>query len=144
MAKSPWDFIKDLTSKKTKWEDISESDRKAFSPYMNDLVLSMDPDLLPIVNYFQKYTIEVLKPREVYKLYRDILPTKIGYSKYIKATKAEKYTPELVDIISKYYLVSKRISIEYIDMMSKEELESVVAKYGKTKKEITQIMKGKK
>ena len=49
--------------------------------------LSMDEHLIQIVNYFQKYSIGLLEPRDTYMWYRDIIPKKKRFNKYIKGKK---------------------------------------------------------
>lgn len=101
-TKSIFDFLKCVFQEKTPWEELTESDRKAFSPYMMNRWISMHPDYIGIVNFLQQYTIEGMKPREVYKLYCDILPPVKFWSKYIKAktTKADKVNKNLVEFVA--------------------------------------------
>ena len=54
--------------------EMSEDEQKKFSPFIINRWLSMDKDFIEIVNFFQKYSIGTLEPREVYKWYCDILP----------------------------------------------------------------------
>ena len=140
--RGPLDFIKDLTEKKTPWESLSESDKKAFSPYIIDLWLGMNPDLIEFVNEMQRYTITQLKPKQVYKLYLDLLPKmKLPYSRYIKGKKTDKYNPALVELIAKHFWISKRIAEEYIDVIPTNDLEIIIRKYGKTDAEIKKLLK---
>ena len=69
-----FDHINHLTHKKKPWEDLSEADQKSFSPYIINRWLSMNPDLIEIVDMFQQYTIGPLSKKHVYQLYLDFLP----------------------------------------------------------------------
>ena len=102
-TKSIFDFLNCLFVTKTKWNDLSEMDKKAFSPYMINRFISMHPDYIGIVNYLQQYTISGMNPREVYKMYLDLLPKQKFFSKYIKASgdKEGKISEELIGLVSK-------------------------------------------
>lgn len=102
-TKSIFDFLNCLFVSKTKWEDLSESDKKAFSPYMINRFISMHPDFVGVINYLQQYTISGMNSREVYKLYLDFLPKQKFFSKYIKsnAEKDGKISDELVTFIAR-------------------------------------------
>lgn len=73
-AKSIFDHLSGIKEKKVAWESLSEMDKKSFSPFIINRWLSMNMDLLPIVNILQKYTIGLLSSRDVYKVYLDFLP----------------------------------------------------------------------
>ena len=107
----------------------------------------MNMDFIELINEFQKYTIGGLDAREVYKLYSDILPKQKQYNKYIKGKTTDKYNPDLVELLSKHFLVSKKEAIEYLDIYSDTSLDTVkeiIKKYGKTDKEITKLLKSEK
>ena len=77
---------------KTPWESLSETEKKAFSPYMINRFISMDQNYTGIINYLQRYSIGILRPKDVYKLYQSIFPKQRGfYSKYIKKSKTSDF-----------------------------------------------------
>ena len=146
-AKSLFDHLSGITDKKVKWDSLSELDHKSFSPYMINRFLSMNMDFIELINEFQKYTIGGLDAREVYKLYSDILPKQKQYNKYIKGKTTDKYNSDLVELLSKHFLVSEKEAIEYLDIYSDTSLDPVkeiIKKYGKTDKEITKLLKSEK
>lgn len=102
-TKSIFDLIGCIFQFKTKWEDLTESDQKQFSPYMINRFISMDPEYVQVVNYLQQYTLTGMRPREVYKLYLDLLPKRKFWSKYIKSKtdSSDKISNDLVEFISK-------------------------------------------
>ena len=55
-----------------------------------------------------------------------------------------KYNNELVDIMCRHYETSKKECVEYIELLKKSELTSMLELYGKNKKEIKKLLKGKK
>jgi hypothetical protein len=58
-AKSLFEHLSGIKEKKVKWDTLSEMDKKSFEPYMINRFLSMNIDLLPIINILQKYTIGI-------------------------------------------------------------------------------------
>jgi len=142
-TKSIFDFLNCLFVSKTKWDDLSELDKKAFSPYMINRFISMHPDFVGVVNYLQQYTISGMNPREVYKLYLDFLPKQKFFSKYIKssAEKSNKLSDDLIELVSKQecwsqdetyanlsYILSlpdgKKLIQQYLKMFGIDEQES--------------------
>jgi len=146
-AKTIFDHLAGITSSKVPWNKLSDLDKKSFSVYLINRWLSMNMDFIEIVNEFQKYTIGQISPAETYKLYYDILPKQKQFNKYIKGKKADKYNPDLVELLSKHFLVSEKEAIEYLDIYSDTSLDPVkeiMKKYGKTDKEIVKLLKSEK
>ena len=125
-----FDWLNEVLVGKRPWDSFSESDQKTFSPFLVNRFLSMDVEFIEIVNYFQKYAVGTLEPREVYKWYCDMLPKGKRFNKYIKGKKDKKYDKEMVDIISKHFQVSNQESKEYIDLLDKNEIKEIYTIYG--------------
>ena len=138
------EWINQILVHKTPWENFDESEHKTFSTFIVNRWLSMDKEFLEIVNFFQKYSIGLLEPKDTYKWYCDVLPKGKRFNRYIKGKKQVKYDDELVGIVCKHYEISKKECIEYIELLSKEELISMLELYGKNKKEVKKLLKGKK
>ena len=79
-----FNWINEILVSKKHWNDFTEDEQKKFSPFIINRWLSMDKEFIEIVNYFQKYSIGTLEPRDVYKLYCDMLPKGKRFNKYIK------------------------------------------------------------
>jgi len=139
-----FNWIDQILVNKKSWEKFDESDHKTFSPFIINRWLSMDVDFLEIVNFFQKYSIGLLKPKEVYKWYCDVLPKGKRFNKYIKGKKQVKYNNDLIEITCKHFETSKKECMEYIELMNKEQLTSLLELFGKNPKEIKTLLKGKK
>ena len=133
------DWMNQLLVHKKPWEEHSETDRKKFSPFIINRWLSMDTDFIEIVNYFQKYSIGQLKPREVYKWYCDILPKGKRFNKYIKGKKSKKYEDWLIKLLSNYYNCSKLQVTEYLELIDKQELKTILEMYGTDKKQMKKV-----
>ena len=102
-----FDWIGQILVDKKPWDSFDESDQKTFSPFIINRWLSMDEEFIEVVNYFQKYAIGTLEPREVYKWYSDFLPKGKRFNKYIKSKKDKKYDPELINMMCEYFQCSK-------------------------------------
>jgi len=135
------DWINQLLVHKKHWNDFTEDEQKKFSPFIINRWLSMDKDFLEIVNFFQKYSIGTLEPREVYKWYCDMLPKGKRFNKYIKGKKDKKYNTELIDIMVQHFECSKSQVKDYLDLIAKDELIEILEKYGMNEKTIKRLLK---
>ena len=135
------DWMNQLLVHKKHWNEFSEDEQKKFSPFIINRWLSMDKDFLEIVNYFQKYSIGTLEPREVYKWYCDMLPRGKRFNKYIKGKKDKKYNTELIDIMVTHFECSKLQVKDYLDLIAKDELMEILVKYGMNEKTIKRLLK---
>ena len=135
------DWINQVLVHKKHWNEFTEDEQKKFSPFIINRWLSMDKEFIEIVNYFQKYAIGTLEPREVYKWYCDVLPRGKRFNRYIKSKKDKKYNTELVDVVTKYFECSKLQSKEYLEFLHKNELKELLTMYGIDKLKIERIIK---
>ena len=123
------------------WDEISVEDKKSWSNYMVNRFLSMKMEWVELVNEVQKYQ---LKPKELYKVYTDILPKKKQWLKYIKGDKSMKYPKWVYEIVAKYLEISLReaaAAVEVYEMShgGQAELIDILIKYGRTEQEIRKI-----
>ena len=136
-----FNWINEILVSKKHWDDFTEDEQKKFSPFIINRWLSMDKEFLEIVNYFQKYSIGTLEPREVYKWYCDMLPKGKRFNKYIKGKKDKKYNTELIDIMVQHFECSKSQVKDYLDLIAKDELMEILEKYGMNEKTIKRLLK---
>ena len=141
MGKSIFDHIKNMSIDKVDPSEYTEEDWKSFSPYMIAQWLSMDLSLIEFVNQIQRHTIGQLSNELVYKIYLGFLEKKQYWIKYIKGDKEDKYSPELVDYLSRYWKTSKRIVNTYLPIYfntngGTEEIRNVLKEYGVEEKDI--------
>ena len=139
-SKSLFDHIKEITSvqKQNYWDTLSDGDKKTWSNYMVHRFLSMKMDWVELVNELQKYN---LKPKELYKLYTNVLPKGKQWLKYIKGEKKLQYADWLVNVVANEMKVSKKEAYEAVDMyMLSEggilELREICVKWGVEPKKI--------
>ena len=141
--KSLFDHIQAVTSQQSPnyWDEISDDDKKSWSNYMVNRFLSMKPEWITFVNDVQKYP---LKPKELYKVYADILPKKRQWLKYIKGDKKMKYPTWVYEIVAKHLQCSIRESNDAVEMYEisaggQAELKDILMKYGKTEQECRKL-----
>ena len=132
-----FDWVNEVKTKKRKWDTFSESEQKTFSPFMIHKFLSMNMNYIELVNDFQKYW--KLKPKQVYEWYCDALPNRRTFDKYIKRTTKNKYDDWVIDILCKYFNESKNHIDEYLYLIEKSELKTILEMYGTDPKEIKKL-----
>jgi hypothetical protein len=135
------DWMNQLLVYKKPWDSFSEAEQKKFSPFIVNRFLSMDREFIEVVNYFQKYSIGTLEPREVYKWYCDFLPKGKRFNKYIKGKKTKKYDDWLIKLLCNHYECSKLQVTEYLELLDKSELRNILEMYGTEEKQIKKVIK---
>ena len=138
--KSLFDHIKQITDVQNPnyWDDISDDDKKSWSNYMVNRFLSMKPEWIELVNELQKYN---LKPKDLYKLYTNILPKDNRFYKYVKGRNQMQHPQWLINLIATHMKSSKKEAYDAVEMyMLTEggmlELGEICRKYGVEPKKI--------
>jgi len=121
------------------FDNLNDTNKKAYrySRYMIHRALSMNVVYSPIVNFIQKFS--SIPDRLHYMFLANIIPRKKQYSKYIKGSKETKYEKWLIDLIAKHFNISKKESIDYLEIYyahDKEELKNICQMYGIEPKQI--------
>ena len=114
--KSLFDHINQITSVQNPnyWDEISDEDKKSWSNYMVNRFLSMKTDWIELVNELQKYN---LKPKELYKLYTNVLPKGKRWLKYTKGRNQMEHPNWLINIVANHEEISKKEAVEFIEML---------------------------
>ena len=141
--KSLFDHVNQVTAVQNPnyWEDISDEDKKTWSNYMVNRFLSMKSDWIDLVNEVQKYPLE---PKELYKVYTNILPKKKQWLRYIKGDKKMDYPKWVYEIVAKDMQVSMREAVSAVEVYAistggQSELADILLKYGTEDKEIRKL-----
>ena len=108
---------------------------------MTNRFLSMKSDWIEVINEIQKYP---LNPKELYRIYRDILPRKNQFLKYVKGKKNMSHQQWVIDIITKHVEISNAEAISHLDMyylseQGKQDLLTIIKGYGVDPKEIKKL-----
>ena len=113
--RSLFDHIREVTAvqKVDYFDTLSVDDRKSWSNYMVNRFLSMKMEWVELVNELQKYKLE---PKELYKLYINILPKGKQWLKYTKGRNDMDYPQWLINIVTNDMEVSKQEAYQAIEM----------------------------
>ena len=140
-AKTLFDHLSGLKENKTKWESLSDVDKKSFSVYLANRYLSMNFEFIDLVNEVQRFTNGQLGARDVYKVYYDFLPKKKTFDKYIKKSGGNVVSEEIISYICKYFEVSSREADDYLEILSEDDVRSIIKKYGVKDSQIDKMYK---
>ena len=141
--KKLFDHLKHITEKQTVgyWDTLNNTEQKQWSNYMTHRFLSMKMEWIDMVNEIQKYN---LRPKDLYRLYSDVLPKGKQWLKYVKGKKDMKHPKWVLEVVSKYYESSLTEAQDYVEIFyateqGKANLKSILQKYGSDPKEIKKL-----
>ena len=133
-TKSLFDHIKQITNVQNQhyWDNITEADKKTWSNYMVHRFLSMKMEWVELVNELQKYN---LKPKDLYKLYTNVLPKGKQWLRYTKGRNQMEHPQWLINLVAVHMKSSKKEAYDAVEMyMLTEggmlELGEICRKYG--------------
>jgi len=135
MAKTFFDHLKNILSSKSPWEP---ADEKAWNTYMINRYLSHKPELLDLVVLVQRYP--SLPPKCIYNIYKEVVPPSNPWIKYIKSSE-ENTNDELLEKLSIYYEVGKKDVKDYLLLLTKSDLTSILVSMGEDEKSIKKLLK---
>ena len=133
-----FDWLKEITSNKSKWESFTEEEQSSFNPYMMHRLLSMNPEYIEFVNLVQ--TFPYSDKEKIYNIYLYMIPKKNMFHKYIKSSKKKKQE-SLLKHIANYYECSLGEAEEYIDILRETGVKSILTKLGIEEKEQKKLLK---
>ena len=144
-GKSLFDHIKAITNEQDPkyYDNLSEEDKKTWSNFMINRFLSMNTDWIEIIATILPLT-QTLEPKDMYKLYINLIPKGRHFLKYMKGKSAEKYESFIIELLQKEYSCSENQAIEYLDILyatreGRENIKYISEKYGTDKKQITKL-----
>ena len=145
MAKGLFDHLNAICDKKDPkyWDTLDESERKTWSNYMILRFLSMKPEWIELIADIQLYLQEA-PPRAMYLCLIGLIPKTRAFLKYMKPTSSEKYEDWIIELICKYYNVSKLQAEEYYLILhqttsGKTHIKEIAEAYGTDPKQITKL-----
>jgi len=133
-----FDWLKEITYNKSKWESFTEEDKKSFEPYMIHRFLSMNPEYIEFVNLVQ--TFPYTDKEKIYSIYLYMIPKNNMFFKYIKSSKKKKQE-SLLKHIANYFECSFGEAEEYIDILRETGVKSILTKLGIEEKEQKKLLK---
>ena len=109
-----FEWLNEITLYKTAPEDISQDSWDKWNSYMIHRYVSMNMDYIDVVNYVQK--VNPQSKKQIYSIYREMLPKKKVYLKYVKNENKRNYQ-ELAEYIADYLECSLGEADQYIDLL---------------------------
>ena len=144
-VKKLFDHLNAITSEQDPnyFNKLSEEDLKSWSNFMVNRFLSMKPEWVELVATLLPLS-QTLSPKEMYKLYINVIPKGKYFLKFVKGKSEDKYEQFIVDLLKKEYDCSENQAIEYLEVLyssreGREYLKYVSEKYGIDKKQITKL-----
>jgi hypothetical protein len=67
------------------------------------------------------------------------VPKRRAFYPYIKS-KSEKYNPQLLRLLSTHFQDSERNVLEYISILTKDDVVNIIGKYGYTEKQTKELL----
>ena len=133
-----FDWLKEINSTKSHPDSFSNQDWDVWNSYMVHRFLSMNPDYIELVN-----EIQILPPtnkKQIYSIYREYIPKNNKWSKYVKSSTKE-LDKDLILQLKKYFNVSVREIKDYLKILDKKQVQSILAQQGLEEKEIKKLLK---
>ena len=137
-VKTIFEWLNEITTHKTPVHEISEESWDKFNSYMIHRYVSMDMNYIDIVNYIQK--INPQNKQQIYSIYREMIPKKKVYLKYIKNENKRNYQ-ELAEYIAEYLECSLGEADEYIDILQEHGVRGILWKMGVEEDETEKLIK---
>lgn len=136
--KDIWGWLNEITLYKTPSKKISEESWESFNSYMINRFVSMNIHYCEVANLGQ--TIPYDNKKQLYEFYRELIPKKKTFLKYIKSKKKSPNS-DLLNILAKYFTCSLREAEDYIKILHKNDLKDILLSQGKDEKEIKKLLK---
>jgi len=135
--KNIWDWLKQINYTKADPNTFSDKDWELWNSYMVHRFLSMNINFVDIVNEVQ--SINPQNKKEIYTIYREYIPKNNKWNKYIKSNVKQPKT-ELLEKLSNLWKCSKLEIKEYLNILDKQEIISILGSMGLEKKEIKTLL----
>ena len=133
-----FDWLNEITVKKTLPNNFTQQDWDDWNSYMVHRFLSMNMSYIDIVNFVQN--INPQNKKEIYTIYREMIPKRKIWNKYIK-NQNKKDSKELAKIIANKLSIGIDEASSYIPILEKEGVTEVLSDLGYEKKEIKKLIK---
>ena len=136
--KNIFDWLTEITINKSPVDSFSDEDWKQWNSYMIHRFISMNQNYVEIANILQKFPPQ--NHKQIYLAYKDLIPKKKVWLRYIKG-KTSKINEDLIEYISKYFSISSKEALSYINILDKEKIQQILIDMGVDKKEIKKLYK---
>lgn len=124
-----FDYLNAMTYEKKELDFTNKEVERNYNSFIINRFVSMSEVYVPLVNEANRFDIPKASH---FRFFSSVLPKKKHYFKYIK--KAKEYNIEEKKLIAEYFEVGLRDAERYIEMLSKEDLDSILKIYDYGKK----------
>jgi hypothetical protein len=114
-------WINQVTYEKREWSSFTEDEQAAFNGYMITRFLSMTKEYIAVVELAAMYP---MPPNKMYDFYKDILPKKKIWSKYIKSTSTHNIDD--LTILAQYFKCSIREIKDYTNNLDPQVKDAIL------------------
>jgi hypothetical protein len=136
--KNVFDWLKEINSTKSHPDTFTNQDWDIWNSYMVHRFLSMNSDYIELVNEVQ--ALPPSNKKQIYSIYREYIPKNNKWSKYVKSSSKE-FDKDLILQLKKHFNVSAREIKDYLKILDKKEIQSILNKQGLEEKEIKKLLK---
>jgi hypothetical protein len=136
--KNVFDWLKEINSTKSHPDTFTNQDWDIWNSYMVHRFLSMNPEYIELVNEVQ--SLPPSNKKQIYSIYREYIPKNNKWSKYVKSSSKE-FDKDLILQLKKHFNVSTREIKDYLKILDKKEVQSILSKQGLEEKEIKKLLK---
>jgi len=136
--KNVFDWLKEINSTKSHPDTFTNQDWDIWNSYMVHRFLSMNPEYIELVNEVQ--SLPPSNKKQIYSIYREYIPKNNKWSKYVKSSSKE-FDKDLIEYLKNYFKVSTREIKDYLKILDKKEVQSILNKQGLEEKEIKKLLK---
>ena len=131
-----FDWLKEITLKKSKWSSFTEEQKDEFNVYMINRFLSQNEYYIDIVNVVQR--IPYTEKEKIYNVYKSLIPKRNVFLKYVKSS-TPTYPQKLLEYLASYIECSQAEASEYIPLLGKDNVKNALIFLNVDKKEITKL-----
>ena len=136
-VKNIFDWLEEITVKKSPPENFSQSSWDKWNSYMIHRYVSMYIGYIDVANYVQK--INPQNKQQIYSIYREMIPAKKIWLKYIKNQQKKNYK-EVAEYVAEYFECSLGEADHYIDIIPRS-IEGILWEMGLSEEEANKLMK---
>ncbi len=137
-TKNIFDWLNEITLHKSPSEEFTDKDWENFNSYMVHRFISMNLYYTELADLAQ--SLMPNNKKEIYNFYKEMIPKRKSYFKYIKS-KNKQPNKELVEKISSYFKIGSSEASTYINILNKKDLTNILNEMGVDDKEKKKILK---
>jgi len=131
-------WLNEITLHKSPAEEFTDKDWENFNSYMVHRFISMNLYYAELANIAQ--SLMPNNKKEIYNFYKEMIPKRKSYFKYIKS-KNKQPNKNLIEKITSYFKVGSSEASSYIDILDKKELTNILNEMGVDDKEKKKLLK---